>query len=272
VRFGLPVVLSGLVAEAVLNVDYIVVGRMLGPVVLGVYLLAFNLSTWPVSAVIAAVGRVALAAFARLRAEPERMAAAYDRSIGAIVSAILPVAIVLGVLAPEVISFLYGDRWLSAATPLRFLLGLALARVAIQVTFDFLMANDRPRTMLKILGAWLCALVPGLAIGAALGGIAGVGIGHLLVAFGITVPLLLRAVRKLGVEPARLAQTLRRPALAGAAALCIMLSANHVISGTMARLVLSGCVGGATYFAVLVPANPLVGWIRDRRASWSSVP
>ena len=46
-----------------MNADYLVVGKTLGAVALGVYLLAFNLSTWPVSAVMVSIGRVAFPAF-----------------------------------------------------------------------------------------------------------------------------------------------------------------------------------------------------------------
>ena len=47
--FGLPLAGASLLVFAMLNVDYVVVGRVLGPVALGLYLLAFNLSSWPVN-------------------------------------------------------------------------------------------------------------------------------------------------------------------------------------------------------------------------------
>ena len=65
--FGLPLAGASVLAFAMLNIDYVVVGAVLGPVALGFYLLAFNLSSWPVNLVSAPVRRVAVPAFARLR-------------------------------------------------------------------------------------------------------------------------------------------------------------------------------------------------------------
>ena len=45
--FGLPLAGANLLAFLVLNVDYIVVGRVLGAEALGLYMLAFNISGWP---------------------------------------------------------------------------------------------------------------------------------------------------------------------------------------------------------------------------------
>ncbi len=46
-RVGLPLAGTSLVLLATMNVDYVVVGRQLGTTALGLYLLAFNLSSWP---------------------------------------------------------------------------------------------------------------------------------------------------------------------------------------------------------------------------------
>ena len=64
--FGLPLAGASLLALLILNVDFIVVGHVLGPVQLGLYLLAFNLCSWPITVVTSAIRRVAIALFARL--------------------------------------------------------------------------------------------------------------------------------------------------------------------------------------------------------------
>jgi O-antigen/teichoic acid export membrane protein len=269
IRFGLPIVGSAFVAEAVLNADYMVVGHLLGPVQLGVYLLAFNLSTWPVSAVIAAVGRVALATFSRLAHERGQMVNAYTNALGALVSVTLPVAVVLAVLAPEVIDLLYGERWSAAAAPLRFLLMLAVARVAIQVTFELLIADGRPRVPLFVLLIWLVVLMPALALGAELGGLAGVGASHLVVVAVVAVPLLLRLVTYIGVALPQVARQVARPMLAAAAAAAAMLVLGELVEGTVLRLVLVGAAGAATYLLVLLPGNSIVARCKSLRPEWS---
>ena len=50
-RFGLPLAGASLLVLAMLNVDSAVIGAVLGPTALGLYQIAFNVSSWPVRAV-----------------------------------------------------------------------------------------------------------------------------------------------------------------------------------------------------------------------------
>ena len=181
VRFGAPLALSAFIAQAVLNVDYLIVGRELGSVALGVYLLAFNLSSWPASLVSTAIARVAFAGFSRLVEDRTRLVVAFPRSIGVAVSVLVPLVVLLAVLGPEVITFVYGERWLEAATPLRFLVVLGGMRVLIDLFVDLSIADGRPNVALAIRSIWLAALVPAIAVGAAADDLRGVGIAHLVV-------------------------------------------------------------------------------------------
>ena len=64
--FGIPLAFTSFVEYVLLNADYVVVGSFLGPVALGFYLLAFNVSNWPVNLLSDAIRRVSIAGFARL--------------------------------------------------------------------------------------------------------------------------------------------------------------------------------------------------------------
>ena len=59
-RVGLPLAGTSLVLLATLNIDYVIVGRLLGTTALGLYLLVFNLSSWPSNLLSIAVRRVAI--------------------------------------------------------------------------------------------------------------------------------------------------------------------------------------------------------------------
>lgn len=261
VRFGAPLALSAVVSQAVLNVDYIIVGRELGPVALGVYLLAFNLSSWPASLVSTAVARVAFAGFSRLVADRDRLRSAFPRSVGVALSILVPLVVTLAVLAPEVIRFLYGPKWLPAVTPLRFLVILGGLRILIDLLIDLSIADGRPRVALTIRTVWLMAAVAALVVGASTAGLRGVGIAHVAVAGLVVLPWLLADARRSGIPPALLGRQAVRPLLAGAAAAAVMVAATGVVTGTFPRLAVAGALGGMTYVAVLVPRNPLVGWV-----------
>jgi O-antigen/teichoic acid export membrane protein len=260
VRFGAPLALSALIAQAVLNVDYLIVGRELGSVALGVYLLAFNLSSWPASLVSTAIARVAFAGFSRLVEDRTRLVVAFPRSIGVAVSVLVPLVVVLAVLGPEVITVVYGERWLEAATPLRFLVVLGGMRVLIDLFVDLSIADGRPNVALAIRSIWLAALVPAIAVGAAASDLRGVGIAHLVVGGLIVLPLAVADSRRSGIAMGDLAANVARPVLAGCVAVLAMLAVLPVLHGDIVRLVAAGAVGGVAYLAVLLPRNPLLGW------------
>ena len=71
---------SAFLTFAVLNTDYIVVGHVLGPVALGFYYLAFNVSSWPVTTISFTVRRVSLAGFSRLQHDRSEMQGAFLRA------------------------------------------------------------------------------------------------------------------------------------------------------------------------------------------------
>ncbi len=71
--FGLPLAGANIIAFSVLNVDYVVVGRVLGATALGLYVLAFNISGWPMNLFGAVVRSVSLPGFAHLQRDGEDM-------------------------------------------------------------------------------------------------------------------------------------------------------------------------------------------------------
>lgn len=193
-RSGLPLGGATLVAVALLNVDYVVVGRMLGTEQLGYYTLAFNLASWPVTFFAVAVARVSVPAFARLQHDPPRLQAAYNRWSLVLMAVTLPTCLLLGVFADPLVRFVYGDKWAPAVTVLRLLAGLGLLRVVYQFWADVLVAVGAGRRTLISQVAWLVALVPAL-VGAVHWGLTGVGVAHLAVAAVVVGPVYLACMR-----------------------------------------------------------------------------
>ena len=66
-RFTTPLVGANLLGWVTQNADYVVVGKLMGSVSLGLYFLAFNMSGWPQNVLGSVIRSVSLPAFARLR-------------------------------------------------------------------------------------------------------------------------------------------------------------------------------------------------------------
>jgi PST family polysaccharide transporter len=187
-RSGLPLGGATLVAVALLNVDYMLVGRLLGTEQLGYYTLAFNLASWPVTFFAVAVARVSVPAFARLQHDRPALQRAYDRSSLVLLGVTLPTCLLLAVFADPLVRFVYGDKWTPAVAVLRLLAGLGLLRVLYQYWADVLVAVGAGRRTLVSQVCWLLALVPALVLGVQWG-LTGVGVAHLVVALAVVGPV-----------------------------------------------------------------------------------
>lgn len=257
-RFGLPLAGASLLVFAMLNVDYVIVGRTLGAVALGFYLQAFNLSSWPVNMFSTAVRRVSLAAFSRLQDRPPELAVALSRSAALLAAATLPVCTLLGLLALPTVTVLYGQRWAATAAALQYLAVLGLVRVVIELCYDFLVAAGRTRPTLLLQGLWTALLVPALAVGARLDGIRGVALAHALLGLVVMLPLYVGAVARVGVPIGLLLRPLGRPLVATALLACAVLSVRMVTGPGLLQLAAAGTAGLAAYIPAISPMRRLL--------------
>jgi PST family polysaccharide transporter len=261
---GLPIAGTLLLAVGLMNVDYIVVGRLRGPAALGLYLLAFNLSSWPVSIVSVAVARVSVPAFARLQEDPSALRSAFSRSLTLIMAPTTLAATLLAVYALPATRVVYGSRWAAAATVLSFLAVLGGLRVVMQLAADLLTAVGKARLTLYIQGAWMVALLPAMVIGVSHGDIRGAGVAHLAVAMCIAVPLYLAALGTLRISPFDVMRSVSRPLVAGGAAAAVAVGAQWLLDGDWATLVVGGLASTATFAAI---AWPIARLARDPQAA-----
>jgi len=116
------------------NVDFVLVGKLLGSTALGYYSIAWDLLRFVPARLYRVAGRVALPAFAKVQDQNEELSEAYRKLLDYIARFVLPVSGCVAVAAPELLSSVYGAQWLPAATPMRILVvGLTLAGVRIGI-------------------------------------------------------------------------------------------------------------------------------------------
>jgi len=252
VRFGVPLAGASLLTLGILNVDSAVVGAVLGPVALGFYQLALNMSNWPVRVVSETARRVTFAGFSRLADSPAELAAGFYRALSIIMAAAMPICTVLAWLAEPVIVLVYGPKWAPAATALRFLVILGVLRVAYELAYDCL-ATSRRRALMAVQGWWLLTLVPTLLVMAHMAGIAGVAAGHVLVPLLLVLPAFLIALAPLGIRPGGILLACWRP-LVGAGLMSAVLWTTLELAGRgLGAAVLAGFLSVLVYGPVVLP-------------------
>lgn len=253
IGFGLPLALASLLMVGLLNIDYVVIGAHLGPVALGFYLLAFNLSAWPVNMFSTPARRISLPLFARLHNGETSASAAFVPVCALLLLVTLPACLILAVFAEPLVRTLYGETWLRSAGVIPWLMVLAVARVLGELAYDFFVALGRSRTNLAIQAVWFAALLVALPLGVRLGGIQGVAIGHAIIALVVILPVTGIALRRAGVSLRAIAAQLGRP-LAGAwlaAAAGVVVATS--VGDSLIELLVGGAVVSLIYAACVYP-------------------
>ncbi|MFJ9388694.1 oligosaccharide flippase family protein [Nocardioides sp. NPDC101246] len=255
--FCLPLAAANLLSWLLLSLDNLIVSRTLGPEQLGLYVLAFNISSWPMSALGAAIRVVALPAFSQASSPQVR-----NRGLVLCIAPLATVATLaslgLAGAAVPLVTLVYGERWEPAAAALTGLAVFGGVRVVLDLVATFLVAAGETRAVLVVQVAWVVAMVPAMIVGVARWGLAGAGWTHVVVVAVVVVPLYLRALAKVGIRSGDLLRPAAVPLLAAVPA--------AVVCGWLAglwsnRLLTLAAVAAAV---LVLYALPLLRWWRAR--------
>jgi O-antigen/teichoic acid export membrane protein len=241
---------GALLQVVVLNIDYIIIGRVLGPGPLGLYSLAFRLCYLPYLAVTIVINGVAFPYYCRLTSRQE-IGLGLIRVSGIIALATVPLFTLLGLLAGHIV--LVGDRWAPAAGPLRV---LALYGILLSLGDSALFAlRALGRAGLGLALKALHLVVAGTLIGfTASRGITVVAVDQLLAAGFIAAISFMFVYREAGVRMDALAGALV-PAACGAMAMTGAVMIGRLVPGLAnphsgLSLLLLAALAGAAYLCV----------------------
>lgn len=269
VRFGLPLASAGLVGITLGSLDYAVVGRLLGGRALGLYVLAYTISGWPISIFTSTVRGVSVPAFARVRHDRERLPLHVANALRVLVTLALPVSALTTALAAPLVIGVYGSRWGETASVLAVLAVFGAIRIPLDLFDNVLVALGATKHLLAVQLLWLAMLAPALVIGVRTRGIAGAAVAHVGVASVVVLPMYVLLLRRLaGIDASVLVRAVARPVVSAVAA---GLAANAVadrLAQPWVALVAGSLVGLGCYVACLGPW--LASLRADCRALWTT--
>lgn len=265
VHFGLPLGASSLVTLILLNVDYLIVGHLLGVETLGLYSLAFRICYVPYLCIPFVVNGVAFSYYCRLASRPD-LVVAVRRVLLLITAAVVPLCLCLALLAGEV--QLLGHRWAPAAPVIRWLAVYAAGLSVGQSCLVALAALGRTRLVLTGNLIQLGALT-GLLLATVRHGIAVVGFDQAVVAWGVAGIALGWLIHE-ALSWNDVVRAFGPPILAGAA-MAGVVTVMHLIPGldrfpAWPPLIALPSVGLAAYLTVLACLVP-----SELRLSWATL-
>jgi lipopolysaccharide exporter len=253
-KFGIPLAAANFVNYVLLNVDYALVGHLLGAIELGVYVLAFNVSSWSASLLGNVINTVSMPAFSRIKDDAHLLRDAIASSLRAVSLIVMPICAMTMALARPLVLTLYGDKWGAAASVLSVLSIYGAISIACVLFANILAGLGRSSVLLMIQLAWIAALFPAMAIGVHWHGIVGAAFAHIAVIGPVVLPIYLFVVRKVtGVHFVALARAILPALLASSSAAL----AAHAVAGQFAQplvqLVAGLATGGVIYVIVAAP-------------------
>ncbi|POH68345.1 hypothetical protein C3B59_06550 [Cryobacterium zongtaii] len=254
IRFGLPLALANLLSQALLNVDYVFVGRTLGVEATGLYSLAFTIAAWSTAVIGSVLNGIVQPAFSRVRHEGGDLRGALLQACRTVALVACAIGALTLALAEPLLTTIYGTQWTGAAPALVvlavygviFVLGLLLANIII--------STGRTGGLLLVQVAALAVLLPAMAVGVRYGGLVGVGLAHILVSAGVILPLYLLMLRRTIPRPfGVMVRAIAWPVCAGTAAGGTAWAVAMLVSAAPAKFLLGGLAGGIFYLVLTAP-------------------
>jgi lipopolysaccharide exporter len=265
VRFGLPLGGANFVGYVLLNVDYAFVGHLMGAVALGVYVLGFNVASWPVTLLSSMIGSISMPAISRVKDNVQRLRAAIIAGVRALALVVAPICALSVAFAHQLVATIYGAKWASAAGVLIILAFYGGISIICMLFANIISGLGRSRSLLVVQLVWLAALVPAMAEGVRRDGIDGAAAAHLAVIAPVVLPCYVFVLKR--TTRMSLFSVLRAvlpPVVTAAAAAVAAVRIADQLSGPQLQLVVGLVTGGLAYGLVMAPQ--LVGLLSDGMA------
>lgn len=230
--YGVNVVGIGILNFLNRRSDDFLIGYFLGPTVLGYYTVAYRILMITSQLMISTIQRISMPVFAQLQHDQERLQRVFFNAIQITSLVAFPVFLGISVLAPELITVLFGSRWAPSIPVMQVLNLVGLLYAGFYYNGSLIMAMGKP--------AWNLGLNALQAVGnitffviAVRWGIVAVAASYVLRGY-LMAPITLWVVHK--VMPFNLKSYLRQyasPLLASLVMVIVMFGAKAVLGNTL---------------------------------------
>ena len=159
------------------QVDRIVAGRYLGAADLGFYARSHQLLVLPASLFGKVVERVLFPVMSSLQNEEERLSKAFLRATATTALLTMPFSALVCILAPEIVSLLFGAGWSSAVQPLQFLSLAIMFRISYKISESLARAKAAVYRRAWRQAVFALTMVAGSFLGSRYFGLSGLAVG-----------------------------------------------------------------------------------------------
>lgn len=179
--YGIDITFTRVLWHLYMNVDKLIIGKLLGERAVGIYDVSRSLATLPTSQISGLVSSIASPVFARLQDDLPRLSQVQMRLTRGVAYIAFPLLAGMAVLANELVLVLLGGKWHEAVIPLQALCFSEAIATVTNIQAQLLISTGRVKRLVHFNTA--CAIVMPLAMvaGAITGQLVGVALAWALV-------------------------------------------------------------------------------------------
>lgn len=255
VGFGGKVTLNGLIVYVAYNMDKVLLGRLAGAEVLGLYGRAYQLINIPTENLNTAVGGVTVSALSRLQDDSTRFRSYFLKAYAIVLALTIPVTVACALFANEFVYVLLGPKWSAAASIFRLLAPTIVAFALINPVTWVLFSTNKVDRSLRMAMVIAPLIIAAEVVGVQQGGAVGIALGYSAIMALLAAPLLWWATYDSVVAPKDIVAVATPPsiaiAIATAATLVIRLLVGSM-STPVVNLALYGGILLGVYASILL--------------------
>lgn len=263
-RFGVWVLGSSMLLYLMLNLDDIVVGKVLSTADLGYYQLAYTISALVATEITTVVSQVGFPALSMIQSDLPRLGRTYLRALQLVAVVAFPFAAGLWFVGPQVVEVFLGSRWLPLIAAYEVLALWGLIRSIGSTTHPLFGAVGKPYIVTGIELATVLILAATIYPLTVHGGIAGAAWATVIAAVPFVASLFL-VTKLLGLSRSAIPARLAVPAVGTGimlAVLYLLKGITPVLAGPW-LLLWSPVVGIVVYGLAVLGARRYLGYARE---------
>jgi len=250
--FSIPLIAVDINNAIAGNLDYTLVGRILGDAALGLYTMAFRIPDLAITSIWSMLAQVLFPAYSSVQHDMRLLTRGFLTTIRYLQIVIMPIALTLIIVADPLVRALLGSEWVEAIPVFRLIAFASLIHSIGTNVGDVYKAIGRPSILWKLGIFSIAVLAVCLVIGVRYG-LAGVAIGHIIAALQSMSLRLYFATRVLDITVGDIWREIR-PSFNAGMALCVASLPVYVLTADfnpLVRLMLVSAVAGCSYLGTL---------------------
>jgi PST family polysaccharide transporter len=234
------------------NLDYLIIGKVLGAQDLGYYTLAYRIMLYPLQTISGVIGKVMFPFYARIQDDDLRFQKAYLKVAGSIAIVSFPMMLGLWAVAGDAVVVLLGENWAPVATLLLILAPLGMLQSVGAMVGNIYTAKGRTDVMFRwnLVSTFIVVLS---FIAGVHWGINGVAIAYLMTSLILMYPGYAIPFRYIGLSVGKYLRSFDTVILCSSSMCLVVLALQFWLDGLvgeLTRFVASICLGVVVYMVL----------------------